>query len=898
MKKFKQILYSCLLLISQISICQVNEFDSLYGIWQDSTNTEEKRLDAFYKTFNHLEKTESGEEQMEKWYNSIDEAIHLAEKYNKKNYIPWFLLIKAGYTDDVLKNQSKACLIYAKAVEKAIHFNDYQNSFLLIPNILRREQCSEVIKISEKKLITEFINSSEKLNQKLKEGSLPSHPLLSVENNYGQQDFLMLAYSILGSSYKNRSQYPEALKYYQKGLAYAKEYNLSDFLETIQRYMGVIHTDIGNYDEAEKYLLQALNLALKKDDLRERGGIYNDLSRLYLNSNQPDKALKAVNKAIAIMEPKMNTDGACYLCVHESYTAEAGVYNLLGNYNTALKKLLRIKDHFDDPYMGSGPYGYAFYFAELATAYFGLKDYQNAIDAADKSLSYTEGRTLNEARRSQNIIYKSQKALGNYKESMDALERYVTIKDSMAVLRNAQEVTRLELENTFQQEQLKKEIAFQAELNKQKATRNIIFVIGFVVLLVALGLFYRLYLIRKTQKALQQKNNIIRAEKEKAQASERAKQQFLANMSHEIRTPMNAIKGMTDILIRRQPKNDQKDYLEAIKQSVNSLLVIIDDILDISKIEAGKIKLEKETFSVNELVDKVYTIMQFKAEEKGLELKKNFPDQPIIVKGDASRLRQILINLIGNAIKFTEKGVVTTIIKPEQTEGKLNLHFTVSDTGIGIDRKRLERIFNSFEQAHNNTNKKFGGTGLGLSISKNLVELQGGEIWAESENGKGSQLHFTIPYKKVNPQVNMEEPTADMNNASSHLKGISILLAEDNHFNAVVAREELEDAIENVKVEVAENGCIVLEKLKSSHFDIILMDVQMPKMNGYEATQAIRNLKNGKSQTPIIAMTANVLQEEVDLCFQAGMDAFIGKPFNIDVLLQKMSHLNTKSHES
>ena len=234
------------------------------------------------------------------------------------------------------------------------------------------------------------------------------------------------------------------------------------------------------------------------------------------------------------------------------------------------------------------------------------------------------------------------------------------------------------------------------------------------------------------------------AEKEKAQASERAKHQFLANMSHEIRTPMNAIKGMTDILIRRNPKEDQKEYLDSIKQSSDSLLVIINDILDISKIEAGKIELEHEPFSIMELVDNVHTIMQFKAEEKGLGLKKDIPTEDLYVKGDATRLRQILINLIGNAIKFTEKGLVTTALKSEKVNDKLNLHFTISDTGIGIDKDRMDKIFKSFEQAYSDTSRKFGGTGLGLSISKMLVELQHGKIWVESEKGKGSQFHFTI----------------------------------------------------------------------------------------------------------------------------------------------------------
>ena len=410
----------------------------------------------------------------------------------------------------------------------------------------------------------------------------------------------------------------------------------------------------------------------------------------------------------------------------------------------------------------------------------------------------------------------------------------------------------------------------------------------FFIALSTLGLMlitaYRLKQLRKDQ-----------AEKEKAQASERAKHQFLANMSHEIRTPMNAIKGMTDILIRRNPKKDQKEYLDAIKQSSVSLLVIINDILDISKIEAGKIALEHEPFSVNDLIDNVHTIMQFKAEEKGLQLRKDITTDRLNVIGDDTRLRQILINLIGNAIKFTEKGVVNTTIESHIVDNKVNLHFIVSDTGIGIDENHIDKIFKSFEQAYSDTSRKFGGTGLGLSISKKLVELHNGKIWVGSEPGKGSQFHFTIPYDIAETKAQESQSENVENNIAEKLKGINILLVEDNQFNAIVAQEELEDAIEGVSVELAENGVIALEKLKSSHFDIILMDVQMPAMNGYEATKAIRALDNEKAKTPIIAMTANVFKEEVDLCHQVGMNDFIGKPFDTNELLQKIYNLKNKN---
>jgi len=393
---------------------------------------------------------------------------------------------------------------------------------------------------------------------------------------------------------------------------------------------------------------------------------------------------------------------------------------------------------------------------------------------------------------------------------------------------------------------------------------------------------------------LRQQKEIAEQQKVRAEKSEKAKHLFLANMSHEIRTPMNAIKGMTDILIRRDPKEDQKEYLDGIKQSSDSLLVIVNDILDISKIEAGKVELEQAPFSVNELLHNVHTIMQFKAEEKGLGLVKDIPTEELYVQGDSTRLRQILINLIGNAIKFTEKGLVTTALKSEYEGEKLNLHFTISDTGIGVDEDKIDKIFESFEQAYSDTTRKFGGTGLGLSISKKLVELHNGKIWVESEKGKGSQFHFIIPYAIAENKPVLKPMEGSNDTIADELKGIRILLVEDNAFNVVVAQEELEDAIEAVQVDVAENGLIAVEKLKSSAYDVILMDIQMPVMNGFEATQAIRNLEGEKANTPIIAMTANVLKEEVDLCYQAGMNDFIGKPFDTNELLNKIFNLIKK----
>ena len=265
-------------------------------------------------------------------------------------------------------------------------------------------------------------------------------------------------------------------------------------------------------------------------------------------------------------------------------------------------------------------------------------------------------------------------------------------------------------------------------------------------------------------------------------------------MSHEIRTPMNAIKGMTDILLRRNPQKAQIAYLDAIKKSSASLLIIINDILDISKIESDKIELERIPFSLNELIRNVHVLMQFKSEEKGLELKTIVPENIPLLMGDPNRLRQIIINLVSNAIKFTEQGSVTTVLKVIEVENEkdvLKAMFTIIDTGIGIEDGNIERIFNSFEQAYSDTSHRFGGTGLGLSISKKLVNLQKGDIWVESEKGVGSKFHFTIPYTIYKTSDYLDSVISQENsiNMASELEGLSVLVVEDNAFNAVVVQD-------------------------------------------------------------------------------------------------------------
>ncbi len=393
---------------------------------------------------------------------------------------------------------------------------------------------------------------------------------------------------------------------------------------------------------------------------------------------------------------------------------------------------------------------------------------------------------------------------------------------------------------------------------------------------------------------LQTRQQVELAQKEKEVAEKTAalKQQFMANMSHEIRTPMNAIVGMTRLLLSKDPQPHQLRYLNAISQSADNLLVIINDILDLSKIEAGKIIIEQTPFSLGGVVQGVRDMLLLKAEDKGLQLIFHVaPDICDNLIGDPTRISQILINLIGNAIKFTERGYVEVKAAHLSTkEGVCNIRFDVTDTGIGIAADYVDSIFESFTQAGTDTARKFGGTGLGLTISKQLANLMGGDISVASELGKGTTFSVTLPLT-----VGAATDETSRNNAVSEdvierLKRAVILLVEDNEFNRMVAEDTLHELAEGISIEVAVNGQEAVDKVRDKHYDVVLMDIQMPVMDGVAATKAIRNTLAAPSRdVKIIAMTANVLQEDVQQYLKAGMNAYVSKPFKTEELLQKMS---------
>lgn len=703
--------------------------------------------------------------------------------------------------------------------------------------------------------------------------------ILKLSEDIQDQASIGKSLSDIGTNYIKTGDYPKGLEYLNKSKkifdALGNKYNVV----TVQSYMAQIYLQQGELDKAKELVLLNLAYFEETDNQTLISGTLSNLGGIYAQQGNNEKALEYLERALVFIEKSGNIP---YIAAFSQnigfiYYDEGELERALEYLNKSLKLSYEIKN---EKYIVAAKQKIGIILADQGK-------YNQAIPYGNDALIFYQNTgDVEGIRNASKSLVKSYKATDNYKKAFEMNELFFKMRDSLNSKENQKAIIEARVQSDFDKQKaiddLENEKEIAIETQKTKAQRNISIAIGVVLLLISL----LAYVIFNRLKVTRQQKTIIEEQKKKVEQSEKYKEQFLANMSHEIRTPMHAISGMLKILERNEHPPAQDVYLKAMQTSSENLVVILNDVLDLSKIEAGKLEVEQIPVNPEAVIVNVVQLLKFKAEEKGLQLSYEVAaDVPKFVIGDPTRLNQILLNLAGNAIKFTEKGKVAISLTIE----KQQLRFAIKDTGIGIATDKIEHIFKAFEQAKGSTSRFYGGTGLGLSISRQLVELQQGKIWAESNLGQGSTFYVTLPLTITSAALGQAIVSEEkLKTMMESLKGIRILIAEDNPFNQMIAQDDLSFYIENVKIETVENGALAIEKFKTSSFDLILMDVQMPQMNGFEATKKIREIESAQERVtaiPIIAMTASLLKTEIDSCYNAGMNNYIPKPYKLEELI-------------
>jgi len=653
---------------------------------------------------------------------------------------------------------------------------------------------------------------------------------LRINEQTKNQEAISLSNLYIGQVYQEKGEFEIAEGFYSTSLELADKIKCSLCLSKGNSRLGDLNHVQGKDNLSLQYYLIALDAVSLTNNIEEIAEVNKNVGDLYKLTENNEKALDYYSKSLDNFERTNNKEKQSVLCFE-------------------IGKIYQQKSQY-----------------ELALLYM-----KNSLGLAEKTglKAYIKKGYENLA----NVYEKN----GEYKLAYEYLKYYLAIKDTREI---SELEAQLELENKNQEIQLlNKEKQFKAqELKNKNFATNIILLVFFIVIVLALFLFF----------ALKQKNKInqqLQIASEDANRSRLEKEEFFAYTSHEIRTPLNAVVGMSRLLGETDLNPGQQNYLRTINSSAQNILFLVNDVLDLSKIESGTIELESVDFSIQDIVEELINSLKFKLREKNVSLISEIdPNIPKVIMGDPHRINQIILNLADNAIKFTADGKVCINLKvQEETEKSISILFEVSDTGIGIRRSRLDSIFDSFKQETTHTTRQYGGTGLGLAITKNLIHLMNSDIHLESTYGEGSKFSFELELKKSkNKSLNL----GLSNKNKSALKDLKILVVDDNPLNREIFFDLINDYKNNVDVEMADDGKMALLKIKQSHFDIILMDIQMPKMDGYEATRQIRKLKTDKANTPVIAMTAHVLEGVAEKCKAAGMNDYVSKPINLTILTQ------------
>jgi signal transduction histidine kinase/CheY-like chemotaxis protein len=740
-----------------------------------------------------------------------------------------------------------------------------------------------------------------------------------------QLDAVVRGNILLGILLEEKNNTADAYKYYQHAIKIATEIKDSSLISQCYRSIGVIYKRLELFEKSIDYLSKALKYAENsKKDLRQLIGCRNVIGHVYM-----DWFDKTKNKAY--FESAIKTySSANDLCrIHKRYQAVSHGYANLANawmlryknFNDAkdIKKSLSLSYHglnfslsMNHPdwtpihYINIGEANYysgyndsaIIYYKkalllhkklnnqgwfeaihrDMALAYKAKGDHDNAIkyikEAIDDGMRYHATASADNYR----ILSELYSLKQDYIQAFDAYKRYKERENMDINSKRTLQLERLQIEydNTIKDREIEY-LNQKKTMAEEKLSKNRLFNL-LIIISLALVVFVCVFLF------INSKN--LKRSKELSDNARIMQEQFLANTSHEIRTPMNGIQGMVNLLLDSPLNQAQRQQLETIKTSSNHLLRIINDLLDLSKIKAGKIEFVKNTFEIAPIINLIRELMLPSAEHKGLKLKFRIdPSAEGFFLGDDIRLEQILINLVSNAVKYTEEGEIDLFVHGEANGSEKKLVFKISDSGIGIPKKKLGIIFESFVQLENAGRRKQGGAGLGLSITKQLVELQKGSITVNSTPGKGSEFLFWIPYEMASSRMNQSEAHGKLEKRDLQKK--KILVIEDNEINQKVVSNTLRSW--NAEAAIVSTAVEGFDLLMNKDFDLILMDIELPVINGWDATQYIRlKFDAPKKNIPVIALTAYASEDDKNKCYSSGMNEIVTKPFNSQELYAKI----------
>lgn len=714
------------------------------------------------------------------------------------------------------------------------------DTIISIQNYIHKTALTKGYQIIAAKSISEWALANESLGnfQLALEGY---YTALQIFEEITDQRGVLFQCTNLGLIYQYQKKYRRADAFFQRALQISEKINFKEGVITAYNNLGINYEEQKNYSEALNYFNKVLEYDLLQNDSMNIGESYNNIGVVHLGLGSFQLAEQYFIKSLVFKESQNDLRG---IANTNNNLAEA--YLNQGKTNQAFQSLTRAKK----------------------------------IAASQKLKIILKENTR--------ILTDYYKQTGDYKNALVSYERFIAMRDSLEL--DELSIRIEQIQKQYETEKSAKEIIQKdKEIAESEGSQRILIVLITFFFVVVVIMTFSVVRSRKLNKQLRRQKYLISEKNSKlqeqilatnqarelAEAAAQAKSQFLSTMSHEIRTPLNAVIGLANLLAENDPCEHQKENIKILQISSGNLLALLNDVLDLSKIEAGKMEVESVEFSVKDTIKTVYDLYLNSAKQKSLKLLLDVDEQiPDMLQGDSLHLNQILSNLVSNAIKFTHNGHVKVKAKiTSNTNENYSVKFKVEDTGIGIPADKIDRIFDVFTQADSNTTRKYGGTGLGLSICKKLLNLQDSKLVLKSELGVGSVFSFELNFNK-SIYHKKEHNKKVMEQTSTNLQGINLLVADDNQINVFVIKQFLTNW--GVNITIAENGEEALQLATENDFDLILMDLHMPVMDGFEATKEIMKVKpNAK----VIAITATTEDEVGSGIADAGMIGFIMKPF-------------------